>query len=205
MRNPYESVEGQSVDLPPEVDPKRRMALERRTEMSIFKPLGDQNLPLTFLLGYHSSPVGRLLATGIGGVLMMTVVFISAIVIGINDSTVDREVVVNESVMEQSWPIGFDVFSPPVLPSHAAPSEPVRSHVRSKPVQPEIRLATYKPRVKSRQAPPLRPQKFVPIQKFVPTTLVIYAQNGLIKKRIEPWLYADARRSVHKPRTYSRD
>lgn len=181
MRKPDESLEGQPVDDAPEVDLKRAESLARATEI-MFKPLGHPNVPLKFLLGYHSSWYGRFLGASVGALAMLVAVLVSAIVMGINDPLPGLDFAMTESTdIERARPIGFDMFSP-ILPGAAAPLESVRSQARSKLAKPELRLASYKSRRESRTSPRLS------IQKFVPTKLVIYAENGVIKKRIEPWL-----------------
>jgi hypothetical protein len=183
MRKPDESHEGQPRDLAPEADPKSLASSTLEAEISILKPLGERNDALTFLLGYQSSWYGPFLGAGIGALAMMALATISAVIIGINEPAPGVNVAINEpSDIEQTSLISFDIFSPSILPEAAAPLEPVRSHVRSKVTRPEIRLAAYKPR--REPSPSSRPR----IEKFIPTKLVIYAENGVIKKRIEPWL-----------------
>jgi hypothetical protein len=182
MRKPDENLEGQSPDHASEVDSKRAASLTGATEIGMLKPLGHSNVPLRFLLGYHSSWYGRFLAAGVGALAMMAAVLVSAIVMGINDPLPGLDVAINESTdIEQTRPIGFDMFSPSVPPAAATTLEPVRSYDRSKSARPAIRVADRPQRV-SRSSSRLR------IRKFVPTTLVIYAENGVIKRRIEPWL-----------------
>jgi hypothetical protein len=69
---------------------------------------------------------------------------------------------------------------------------PARSIARSSHSRPRVELAVYRQRHAAS-----RRSKFV-MSKFVPTTLVIYAENGQIKTRIEPQLTA----GYKKPSTF---
>lgn len=180
MVKPDESFEGQPADDALGADSKRSRPSIGATEMSMLKPLGQQNVPLTFLLGYHSSWYGRFLALGIGALGMMTAILVSAIFVGINNPLPGVDLAINGPAdIEQ---LSFDIFSPGIPPVAAARLEPVRGQLRSKLVRPEVRSVGYKPRRESRSSSRLR------IGKFIPTTLVIYAENGVVKRRIEPWL-----------------
>jgi len=67
----------------------------------------------------------------------------------------------------------------------------VRSAPRSRHARPRTLIATYHPRH-------LVPLPQFTVSDFIPTTLVIYVENGEIKTRIEPWLTA----SYKKPATF---
>ena len=182
MRKPDENRVGQPVDDVSEVDSKQAGTLRPATEISIWKPRGQENVPLTFLLGNHSSWCGRFLGLGIGALAMMAAVLVSAIVIAINDPLPGLQVAMNvpTDINQTEEPISFDSFSPSILP--AAVAEPVRQQVRAKLAGPDVRLAAHRPQRSSRSSSRLR------IGNFVPTKLVIYAEKGVIKRRIEPWL-----------------
>jgi hypothetical protein len=64
---------------------------------------------------------------------------------------------------------------------------PVPAVMRSRPARPRAVAAVYRPRRSRRQ---------LILTKFVPTTLIIYPENGVIKTRIEPQLTAAYRRPV---------
>jgi hypothetical protein len=199
MRDTNESFESQPVDHTSEPYSKHA-AVKPAAEISMLKPLGHANTTLTFLLGYGSSWYGRFLGLGVGALAMMAAVFVSAIVIGINDRLPGVEIAVYQSTEIYREPsIGFDLFSAPIPRSRPSAVEPVRFHTRTKAPGPEIvRVTASKTRRESRSSPRLG------IRKFVPTTLVIYAENGVIKRRIEPWLRVASNDRLQVPR-YSRD
>ena len=82
-------------------------------------------------------------------------------------------------------PEASDLLPAENSPSAFYPLNVVRPVARQRPVRPRIRFATYRrPR---RHALP-RPQYVV--SDFVPTTLIIFVENGEIKTRIEPQVTA---------------
>src|SRR5687767_9629592 len=152
MRKPDESPTVQPVDDAREVDPKHPASLTVANEISMLKPLGEQNVLLTVLLGYRSLWYVQLLTAGIGTLAMMALVVVSAIVIGVEDRGAGLDVAINESTdIRTIAQISFDIFSPPVLAAAAASLEP-RANVRPKLARAEARLATYKPRRDSRSS-----------------------------------------------------
>ena len=89
-------------------------------------------------------------------------------------------------------PFTSDRFADEGSPSASDGLRVVRPAARRMNARPRLSLAAYRPRRR-----PLPPQYVV--SQFVPTTLVIYAENGEIKTRIEPWLAAGYKRPLAFP------
>jgi hypothetical protein len=118
---------------------------------------------------------------------MIGLVLVSAILVGINDPAAGPDVATNgqpgDMLTQTEEPFGFDIYSPLGFARVSVGNDIVRSNVvRRRSARPAIRLTAYRPKVQLR----LPPQPEEP--KFVPTTLIIYAENGVINTRIEPWL-----------------
>jgi len=94
------------------------------------------------------------------------------------DLAMDHDV----SLTPVEGPLAFDSFSPRrTLESDHFRA--VRSIARPRRAKRRVRLAAHRP------APRIR-GPLISVTEFVPTTLVIYAENGEIKRRIEPQLTA---------------
>ena len=89
-------------------------------------------------------------------------------------------------------PFNSDRFADENSPSVSDELRVVRPAARRMHARPRLSLAVYRPRRR-----PLPPQYVV--SQFVPTTLVIYAENGEIKTRIEPWLTAGYKKPLAFP------
>jgi hypothetical protein len=119
---------------------------------------------------------------------MAGLVLTSAIVIGISDERSGADVATVErpehALAATEGPTDLGLLPP----SEAAPvTDTIEiappAGARRRPARRGVRLSTYRSR-----RPAHRPQ---PLEaKFIPTTLVIYAENGEIKTRIEPSLTA---------------
>jgi hypothetical protein len=124
----------------------------------------------------------RFLAVGSGALVMIAFVLVSAILVGINDSPTGPEVATNEmldaplSRPEEPYSLNIASFASP-----EDEADIVRSTSRRRASRPTVQLAVNRPRRQLR--PPLQPDE----PNFVPTTLVIYAENGSINTRVEPW------------------
>ncbi|HEX6126581.1 MAG TPA: hypothetical protein VFZ23_14500 [Pyrinomonadaceae bacterium] len=135
----------------------------------------------------------RFLVVGSGALVMIAFVLVSAILVGINDPVVGPEVATNvETLGPLAQPIElFNLdFSPsPAFEPLADEVGIVRSNIRGRFARPGIHVTANKPVRRLRRLPqPMQP-------KFTPTTLVIYAENGVIYTRIEPWLQAVNRKT----------
>ena len=122
----------------------------------------------------------RFLAVGSGALVMIAFVLVSAILVGINDTAGGLEVATNDKIeyalAQFGEPLTFDIssFAPAAV-------DVTPSYARRRQTRPTVQLLVNKPRRQFR--PPLQPDE----PNFVPTTLVIYAENGSINSRIEPW------------------
>ena len=149
----------------------------------------------------------RSLALG-GTVAMVALVLTSAIVIGMYDRPGDRELVQSPSDGSDSAqderperrqrplkvpPMSDKFTAPDSVPTVADRSDVfefgnTRSAVRVRTVRhsaslrrPHYQAAAYRPRRRS-------PHPQLLASHFFPTTLVIYVENGLVKRRVERWL-----------------
>lgn len=189
MWKPNESLDDFAAKPAPEVtrEAPRSVSLQRSGEVEVLKPLTPMKVRAKRGRYSFKAPLQplwfrRFLAVGSGALVMVGFVLVSAILVGINDPVAGPEVATTGeseyTLTQPEEPFSFDVFS---LEPTANVAEIVRSHTRRRPVRPAIKLAVHKPRRQFR--PPLQPEE----PDFVPTTLVIYAENGVINSRIEPW------------------
>ena len=182
MRKPDQSLDDYIVRPVLEValDPPRSVSLQRSGEVEVLKPLTREvrrrrgGQPLWFR---------RFLVAGSGAIVMVALVLVSAILVGIGDSAAGTDLAANETsdaMLTQPHELfSFDLSIPlTVLRVN-------NSSVRRRPVRPTIQPAVSKPRLRE----PLQPEE----PDFVPTTLVIYAQNGVVMSRIEHWLQSSDR------------
>ena len=205
MRKPYESLDDFIVKATPEnVDPPRPVSLRLTGEVEVLKPLARWEHPGQIAptkaeiqlrpVPHRFSWFHRSLLVG-GGITMTALVFTSAILIGVSDSAVPPETanvefieVPNEAerLLPEEAPLSSDIFSTSESGEETGPVRtPVRRANRNR-----FRRAAAPVRTTVRKAlprPAKQPHQLL-VSKFVPTTLVIYIENGLIKSRIEPWL-----------------
>jgi len=195
MRKPDESLDDFSVKpvTGPASKPPREVSLQLTGDVQTLKPLTDlmaaETNQHTIRPNLGKQPIWfrRVIAVGSGAIVMVAIVLVSAIFVGISDPAAAPEVAMNVlpdlELSPTDAPSGFDSFS---LPGLAPPAEGggyvTRSDGGRKSGRRSIRVAQYKRRLMS----PASTKSETP--KFVPTTLVIYAENGVIKRRIEPWL-----------------
>lgn len=134
----------------------------------------------------------RSLAVAGGFILLITFIFGSSILIGIDDPPINVAGTEHPDVMDRQpeslpripkEPSPFDSFPAKVSPAvTGGPLAAYAAILRPMPVR--RRAAVYRP---VRRLAPRRP---LTVTAFVPTTLVIYPENGVIKTRIEPQLTA---------------
>jgi len=201
MRKPDESLDDYIVKPASKAnaEPPSAVSLRPSGEVDILKPLARREVISTSSYPFRSiarhQPLWfrRLVAVGSGAIALIALVLVSAILVGIGDQASGPEVAIDGSLdsIQTGEPILFGIFSPSTLAMVNGEIDIVRSKVRRRPARPSIHLASYKPRRRSR--PLVQPEE----PKFFPTTLVIYAENGVINTRIEPWLQAS-----YKPLTY---
>lgn len=194
MRKPDESLDEFSVKpvTGPASKPPREVSVQLTGEVQTVKPLTDLAAPQTNR--YTLRPNDRkqpiwfrsFIAVGGAAIVMVAIVLLSAIFVGISDSTTEAEVAMNvlpdTEQTSTDAPSAFDSFSLPSIAPSAKGVYVDRSSARRKSGRRSVRVTHYKRTLK----PPSSTQSETP--KFFPTTLVIYAENGVIKRRIEPWL-----------------
>ena len=124
---------------------------------------------------------------------MTAFVLVSAILVGINDRGAGPEIATNEkgedTLTQPQELFTFDLSSPSAFEPATSAFDLVQSNVRRRLNRPNGHAAVYKPRRQSRPLPQVEQPR------FVPTTLVIYAENGVINTRIEPWLQASPKKT----------
>ncbi len=187
MRKPDESLNDFIAKPAPKVasKPPRPVSLQLTGEVEILNPLVRDEPAPQFRWTRRSQPVWfrRFLLAGSGALVMMAMVLVSAILIEMSDSREVAEVAPAEEhetvPVEAQTSVSFDVFSPS---EGADVITGVRRNSRAIQYRTRFTRAAYKPRRTYRSLP--QPEE----PKFVPTTLVIYAENGVIKRRVEPWL-----------------
>ena len=125
----------------------------------------------------------RLITLGSLALAMIALVLLSAIFVGISDPAARPDVATgvqpDDKPIQTEEPFGLEMFST----LRFAPGtgiDIVRATAKRKVLRPRVQL-TQRPQQYAR---PLQPDE----PKFVPTTLVIYAEDGVIKTRIEPWV-----------------
>jgi hypothetical protein len=184
-KKPNESLDDFIVKPVAEVDSEapRSVSLRRTGEVEVLKPLARVDVRAKsgrygFRPVYQPLWFRRFLAVGSGALVMIAFVLVSAILVGINE-TAGPEVASNDKIeyalAQFDEPLTFDISS------FGAAVDAAQSYVRRRTARPTIQVAVNKPRPQLRE--PLQPDE----PDFVPTTLVIYAENGSINTRIEPW------------------
>jgi len=136
-----------------------------------------------------------------GGLALIAVIFLSAIFTAISERSAEvaeggpditghsSDVPVDDLLAAADVPATSDIFTTAVSPLVFGQFRTLRSHERSKRPRTRIRIAAFRPR---RPAPSPR----LMVADFVPTTLIIYPENGEIKTRIEPQLTAVYKRPL---------
>jgi len=191
MWKPDENLDDYIVKPIPEdtSDTPRSVSLRATGDVEVLKPLTLVEIRATragFNAPYQPLWFRRFVAVGSVALVMIALVLMSAILVGINDPAGEPDVVTN--VTPYSEPAQPEELFSVEVPSSLTPVRAirgvriVRSNPRRRAVRPSFAVAAIKPR---HQSPP--PLHFE-LPKFVPTTLVIFAENGVINTRIEPWL-----------------
>jgi hypothetical protein len=194
MRKPNESLKDFSVRSASEIGPEapRRVSLRRTGDVEVLKPLARTETPPrsapaafgAFRPSGRQQPLWfrRFLAVGSGALVFMALVLVSAILVSITDPAAGPDVGANENSPAQLQELfAFDLSTPMTLLPIAG-GDQIRTHTRRRPVRSSTRVTVRRPK------PQLRPLPQPEEPTFVPTTLVIYAENGVINTRIEPWL-----------------
>ena len=198
MRKPEESLEDFTVKamaIEKAAEPARVASLRFTGQIEVLKPLtpGVDNPPAAvgdeFVrpAPHRPSWFQRTLAFG-GGLAVIAFIFLSAIFIGVYDPPPDRSVRSIDTVSDQSdaaidQQLDSHVFTAENLSHTRDEHRPLHSTKRPRPEQASVKIVAYRPRRQPRRTQPVT-------TRFVPTTLVIFAENGEIKTRIEPRLAA---------------
>src|SRR5688572_25114354 len=179
MQKPDESLD---IDKPASELP-REESQDITGEAEVLEPVADGEVatPISnpFLSWLRSSlAVGTVLAM----IILVFLSVLSGVFIALDRSSAPQPEVATsappaEEPAETEEPLSFDSFAE----SNFEPATPVRTHVRRRRWRPRVHVKGYRTRRLRRLRRPL-----VPL--FMPTTLVIYVENGVIKTRIEPWL-----------------
>lgn len=195
MHKPNESLDDFSVKplTGSAAKPPREVSLQLTGEIQTLEPLADPMMrhtdQYTFRPNLRKQPIWfrRFIAVGGGAIVLVAIALVSAIIVGISEPASAPEVAMNVSaepeLAQTGAPFGVDGYSSPDSETAANGVEFVsRANGVRRSGRRNIRLARYKRR------PVMSPVPRPETRKFFPTTLVIYAENGVIKSRIEPWL-----------------
>jgi hypothetical protein len=204
MQKPEESLDDftvRAMDIEKTPGPPAVVFLRFRGDVEVLKPLAARERlanpgpaagkALVSTSPYRLSWFQSFLAAG-GALAVMVLILLSAVLIGIYDpppgpdvasvdtvgSPGDEEIVVPEEAATQTEePLSSESITAQSSPPADDAVHPLRAITKPSPATRSTQRAAYKPRRVSRR--PVVP-------RFVPTTLVIYAENGEIKTRIEP-------------------
>jgi hypothetical protein len=199
MRKPDESLSDYIVKPVRNVDakPPRPVILRVTGDVQSLKPLIQREIGVGVGVsrtrsGFQPLWFRRLIAVGSGALVLIAVVLVSAILIGIKDTVSEPELAMNGSpdITQTEDSISFESYAPSSPTLMIGRGDIVRASYRRRSPRPSIRLVAYKPRRQRR--PVLRPTE----PEFFPTTLVIYAENGAINTRVEPWIQTLERKTL---------
>ena len=192
MRKPSESIEDFKVSRAPGVapEPPSSVSLRRTGELEVVKPLtvSTERVRIAFKGPRSRVPANplwfrRLLAVGSGALVIIGLVLVSAILVGINDpAEVATNIKPDHDSTQAEELFNFDISSASPVTTATLGINIFRSNPKRRAIRPRLHVAVSKPK------PQLRPIPQPEQPKFVPTTLVIYAENGVINTRIEPWV-----------------
>jgi len=198
MRKPGESLDDYIVPPDPGVtsEPPPAASLRKTGEVEILRPLTRLEVPAkhsrsgfrAFRSAASPQPLWfrRFLALGSGALVIIVLVLVSAILVGITDTETAPDVatsaIPNDEPIQPEELFDLEVSSPSTVAPEIRRIGIIRTSPRRRSVGPRLHLAAIKPKPQPRPSP--QPEQ----PKFIPTTLVIYAENGVINTRIEPWL-----------------
>jgi len=191
MRKPEESLEDftvKAIAIEKAAEPARVASLRFRGQVEVLRPLASWDGPADAGPSASRLPWFQRSLAVVGGLAVIALMFLSAIFFGMYDQPAEPSVTLSDpatdhSPMRTERPLKPDIFAAQNSTPAGDVLPPVRSIAKPLPLRPRVQVAAYRPRRQTR-----RPQPAVP--GFVPTTLVIYAENGEIKTRVEPRLAA---------------
>ncbi|MEQ1762262.1 MAG: hypothetical protein ABL984_03850 [Pyrinomonadaceae bacterium] len=201
MQKPEESLADFLNTIEPQAAaPPSQVSLRPTGEVEVLSPLAlDQasaQTPNGLLLQRGAPRISwfhRSLIFGGGAAAAIVIIFLSALFIAVSEPSdiaavdgIDNSGYPLDAEIDDSpagvLPESTDIFTSAISPLVFGELRTLRPVVRSRRVLPRVQRAVYIPR---RRSP-----KPAPVTEFVPTTLIIYAENGEIKTRIEPNLTA---------------
>ena len=206
MRYPNESLEEYRARKLKPIDPPEVVSLEPTGETEVLKPLASWDGPIrtetrrTNLRSawFWFSWFHRSLAMG-GGLALVTFVVGTGLYLAIYGPPANGDADIAELAADPQMPDLLTLPDRPFASDNITTDDlPYRfDEVKNKPLtarrsftRPRAGRVVYRaPRVVRE---PLRPQMWV--SQFIPTTLIIYIENGEIKSRIEPQLNAGFKR-----------
>ncbi len=204
MRKPDESLDDYIVKaLPESTEPPQPVSLRFTGEVEVLKPLARWERPAKLVpAAVVSAPHAfswfhRSLVMG-GGFALGALVLASAIAIGVSDSTRETAQIdfvdvtgvpesKSEAIAAPEETLSADIFTNARDNDAAVPvtarkrkQRPAQARIvrASAPVKAVVRNAVVKPKLELDQSL---------VSRFLPTTLVIYVENGTIRTRTEPW------------------
>ena len=205
MQKPQESLDDFLRPIEPlPAAPPSTVSLRPTGEVEVLSPLPlDQPHAKTAngLLLQHGAPriswFHRSLIFGGGAVAAVAIIFLSALFIAVNEPAERASVEgIETPTYESDAPIETRLETADQPPALDVPTYEVESQVfgelRADP-RPIVRSHQHTPRIQRAAFIPRRNPAAAQAPAFVPTTLVIYPENGEIKTRIEPSLSASFR------------
>ena len=202
MQKPQESLDDffNSIE-PQEATPPSAVSLRPTGVVEVLSPLAlDQEFAKApnGLLLHHGAPriswFHRSLIFGGAAVAAVALIFLSAVFIAISETS---EVAAIDSIDSPAFPSDTEIDDSLALAEEPATADIFTSTISAivlgelRTLRPVVRSRRIAPRVHhAADIPRRRPSTPAQGTNFVPTTLVIYAENGEIKSRIEPNLTA---------------
>ena len=196
MWKPKESLDDYVVTPPPEVipEPPRPVWLRRTGEIELLRPLAPASIIAkpgaafkVFRRPIVPQPLWfrRFLVVGSGALVMMALVLVSAILVSISDPASGPDVAEYVDPAETSLTGAEEPFSLNLSSSTFGQVVTDVDVIRSNAKRWSARRSFH--RTVTKPVRPSRPLPQIEQSDFVPTTLVIYAKNGVVYSRIEPW------------------
>src|SRR5687767_13054104 len=169
MWKPDENLDDYVVTPDPDADPKPPLAvsLRRTGELEVLKPLtrleAHEKRIRTAFKAFRPLVVPqplwfrRFLAVGSGGLVMIALILVSAILVGINDPAAGPDVAStvqpSDEPIQPEEPISLDVSSPLSFAPAVVGSEIVLPTPKTRAVRPRIEVIPYRPRRYARPLP----------------------------------------------------
>jgi len=178
------------------IDPPAKVNLEFTGESEVLKPLAHWDGPIKPSLFHRLSWFHRSLAMA-GAITVVTFLLGTGLYLAVYgppvEPTAPDEVAFQQQSDDSRTAVNdsftFDQPARVNLPPAPRKYRSVPAIAKRRPVQVSSIAATYRS-----QYHPVQPQMWV--SQFVPTTMVIYIENGVVRSRIEPQLAADKKPGI---------